>query len=127
MKKIIFIFSLFFISISHASTLYFSASSGISGTDIYALDLTTGTESVVSERNGSNLAYGNNALYFSASSGISGTDIYALDLTTGTESVVSERNGSNLAFMPSPVPVPASVWLFGSGLLGLIGFARKKK
>ena len=26
----------------------------------------------------------------------------------------------------SPVPVPAAVWLFGSGLLGLIGFAKKK-
>jgi len=25
------------------------------------------------------------------------------------------------------VPVPAAVWLFGSGLLGLAGFARKKK
>lgn len=25
------------------------------------------------------------------------------------------------------VPVPAAVWLFGSGRLGLIGFARKKK
>mgnify|MGYP003573512419 CR=1 FL=1 len=27
----------------------------------------------------------------------------------------------------SPVPVPAAVWLFGSGLLGLIGMARRKK
>ena len=27
----------------------------------------------------------------------------------------------------SPVPVPASVWLFGSGLLGLAGIARRKK
>jgi len=27
----------------------------------------------------------------------------------------------------SPVPVPAAVWLFGSGLLGLIGIARRKK
>lgn len=26
----------------------------------------------------------------------------------------------------SPVPVPAAVWLFGSGLLGLIGFAKHK-
>jgi len=27
----------------------------------------------------------------------------------------------------SPVPVPAAVWLFGSGLIGLIGIARRKK
>ena len=27
----------------------------------------------------------------------------------------------------NPVPVPAAVWLFGSGLLGLIGIARRKK
>lgn len=27
---------------------------------------------------------------------------------------------------PSPVPIPAAVWLFGSGLLGLIGAARRK-
>jgi len=25
------------------------------------------------------------------------------------------------------VPVPAAVWLFGSGLLGLVGMARRKK
>ena len=28
---------------------------------------------------------------------------------------------------PSEIPVPAAVWLFGSGLLGLIGIARRKK
>ena len=27
----------------------------------------------------------------------------------------------------SVVPVPASVWLFGSGLIGLVGFAKRKK
>ena len=32
---------------------------------------------------------------------------------------------ANLKF--SPVPVPAAVWLFGSGLIGLIGIARRKK
>ena len=25
------------------------------------------------------------------------------------------------------VPVPATVWLFGSGLIGLVGVARRKK
>lgn len=28
---------------------------------------------------------------------------------------------------PSPVPVPGAVWLLGSGLIGLIGMARRKK
>lgn len=30
-------------------------------------------------------------------------------------------------FDVTPVPVPAAVWLFGSGLIGLAGFARRKK
>ena len=30
-------------------------------------------------------------------------------------------------FGQAVVPVPAAVWLFGSGLLGLIGIARRKK
>lgn len=33
----------------------------------------------------------------------------------------------NFNLMLQPVPVPAAVWLMGSGLLGLIGVARKKK
>lgn len=34
---------------------------------------------------------------------------------------------SEAAFGASAVPVPAAVWLFGSGLLGLIGVTRRKK
>ena len=30
-------------------------------------------------------------------------------------------------FSPNPVPVPAAIWLFGSGLLGVIGIAKRKK
>ena len=34
----------------------------------------------------------------------------------------------NVAFgIPAVVPIPAAVWLFGSGLLGLIGLARRKR
>lgn len=39
-------------------------------------------------------------------------------------------NGNSLkvnSITPSPVPVPAAVWLFGSGLLSLIGIARHRK
>ena len=33
----------------------------------------------------------------------------------------------NVAITPSAIPVPAAVWLFGSGLLGLVGVARRRK
>jgi probable HAF family extracellular repeat protein len=38
-------------------------------------------------------------------------------------------NGQDVAFLMTPistVPLPAAFWLFGSGLLGLIGIARRK-
>jgi hypothetical protein len=34
--------------------------------------------------------------------------------------------GFRVAVTPSTVPIPPALWLFGSGLLGLIGVARKK-
>jgi hypothetical protein len=34
---------------------------------------------------------------------------------------------ANLSPTPDAIPVPAAVWLFGSGLLGLVGIARRKK
>lgn len=34
--------------------------------------------------------------------------------------------GTSFVISTSPVPVPAAAWLFGSGLLGLIGIARRK-
>lgn len=33
----------------------------------------------------------------------------------------------NVSFVPTTVPIPAAAWLFGSGLLGLMGVARRKK
>jgi len=44
----------------------------------------------------------------------------------GDITVLGYINGEARAFLISAVPVPASVWLFGSGLLGLVGVARKK-
>ncbi len=33
----------------------------------------------------------------------------------------------NVSFVPTTIPVPAAVWLFGSGLMGLVGVARRRK
>jgi hypothetical protein len=44
---------------------------------------------------------------------------------TGIDAMQFFINGLNLA--PTTVPIPPAVWLFGSGLLGLIGVARRKK
>ena len=43
-----------------------------------------------------------------------------------SENGVAKAAGIGLPAV-TPVPIPAAVWLFGSGLLGLIGFARRKK
>lgn len=43
-------------------------------------------------------------------------------LCAGTECMSSSYS----TFAPSSVPVPAAAWLFGSGLIGLIGVSRRK-
>ncbi len=40
---------------------------------------------------------------------------------------VRHINDPNIQLNTSPVPLPAAAWLFGSGLLGLMGVARRKK
>jgi hypothetical protein len=65
-------------------------------------------------------------------------EYYTGDLTDGrvdltddflglTSTSVSGSYGVALVREAPTVPVPAAVWLFGSGLLGLIGVARRKK
>ena len=54
-------------------------------------------------------------------------------LSFGFGAVSTQNRGSgifydNLEFAQvTTVPVPAAVWLFGSGLLGLVGVARRRK
>ena len=54
----------------------------------------------------------------------------AADLLSGLWyiNIHSDRNsGGEIRGQVNVVPIPAAVWLFGSGLIGLIGIARKKK
>ena len=41
--------------------------------------------------------------------------------------VAAAVDGFSLYIYPNAVPIPAALWLFGSGLLGLIGVSRRKK
>ena len=50
-------------------------------------------------------------------------------ITTGTRKVFTDLDVAGLqdvGWEVSPVPVPAAVWLFGSGMLALVGVARRK-
>lgn len=62
-----------------------------------------------------------NAFYTLAGLNINSSQIRVSVLANGPWSFVDE-----VRFEGSPVPVPAAAWLLGSGLLGLIGVARRK-
>jgi hypothetical protein len=55
--------------------------------------------------------------------------ITGFDPTGGDFSLTLNQNGQAFSFSSSAgvVPLPPAVWLFGSGLLGMIGIARRKK
>ena len=63
-----------------------------------------------------------------SNSATAGGNYSAGDLHFGAETSCFSDCGWDLAFTSymSPVPIPAAAWLFGSGLLGLVGIARKK-
>ena len=56
---------------------------------------------------------------------LSSPDTY-LVVFDGYDEFERSISGNTLAVDLAPVPVPAAVWLFGSGLLGLVGIARRK-
>lgn len=52
-------------------------------------------------------------------------DMVFLDFT-GLSFMATGDLSVQLSFSPSPVPLPPSLWLFVSGLIGIIGVSRKK-
>ena len=51
----------------------------------------------------------------------------ATHYTLGSTVLIDGGIASVQSYAPAVIPVPAAVWLFGSGLIGLIGIARRKK
>ena len=75
--------------------------------------------------------------FFQAGTSASGTAITDTTLFDGVELLAANGDSwFSIGFKPdgsfaatpttAPVPVPATVWLFGSGLIGLLGMARRK-
>ena len=61
----------------------------------------------------------------------SSANVYSLDLATSSSSFVSGSpfwGSSGLAFdPPSPALVLAAIWLFGTALIGLAGFSKRRR
>jgi len=53
-------------------------------------------------------------------------NIQAETVNAGEQAFIQKKAGG-IGVVVNPVPVPAAVWLFGSGLIGLIGVARRKR
>ncbi len=137
--------------------LPWTASSGtlISGPGDYALDTTSGivssaapdtvgtADGIMHFTIGSSQIGGKIDFAWGTTTGIRVVNVWNINadgsLTTAVTGAPGMENGPfpgfNAVFnltspgliTPSAVPVPAAVWLFGSGLLGLVGVARRKK
>lgn len=69
----------------------------------------------------------NMALYSTGGSGGNGEAVtnYYSDLGLSLGQATLDFAAGTLTITPTQVPVPAAVWLFGSAILGLVGFSRR--
>lgn len=70
--------------------------------------------------------------YWSSTTNVSETFAFALSFDSGNEGAGGIGTEGRVAWAVhdgdvGAIPVPAAVWLFGSGLLGLVGFSCRKK
>ena len=99
---------------------------GTGGGGIFSVDTTTGISTNIgsSVNDATALAFGLDGFLYA---GTGGGGIFRVDPATGiTSSLGSGVNLANDLIFTSAIPIPPTVWLFGSGLLGLISLARKK-
>lgn len=108
--------------------LYFNNGDG----ELFTIDTGTGAATFVGDSGVEFNANGginpDNNLYYGVDLSNPGSgsnfNLHLIDVSTATavDSILLDRQLHTLTF----VPVPAAVWLFGSGLIGLVGVARRK-
>ena len=54
-------------------------------------------------------------------------EFFAFSIESANGTVISTDLVNTEKLPPGEIPVPAAVWLFGSGLLGLVGIATRRK
>jgi hypothetical protein len=72
---------------------------------------------------------------YDTSSGLTLLDVFNDTVAAGLDQnynwdfmfVLNEPNMIVFGTAPSTIPVPSAIWLFGSGLIGLVGIARRRK
>ena len=113
------------------STLSFSdfTWSGIYGTQMFPLSPDSGFSTNTLTQGGScSAAVGSSSAcyvlrwehFINPQAGFSGDTVWQI------EGIANLDGNVDLSGAPA-VPIPAAVWLFGSGLLGLVGVARRKR
>lgn len=72
---------------------------------------------------GNSLGLGDTSILTIAVAGIRRIELYQ----PKSDSTADGTGWDNLEYSISPVPVPAAIWLFGTALIGLVGFSKRRK
>ena len=125
------------IAFSPSGTLFAAGSSTdpFTSQSLYTLDITTGVATFVATMNVPDMddfTYASDGfLYGVDSQDGNATDLYRIDALTGQtfnlgSAGITGFNGISTFEPQATIPIPAAVWLFASGLLGLIGITRRR-
>ncbi len=140
--------SIYNVAVSTLANTMLSTGSGL-GHDIGVLDsktadaynaTTSGVFGTLASKSGASLTFYGAGVQMSGLALGSSSTLYAMTASPGNNvygyslgTVTLSADGSTLSFVanagggnPPPVPLPAAVWLLGSGLVGLAGIGRRR-